>query len=597
MAHIENELLNHAPPRTAPRKIKPAALALFALTAGFLATTAVPASAEQAANIKEMSFTTQQVYNQEITVISTDNKKWDKIASGSYIFGAHINIDTKHPGWVRHVGIVLGACGGAGCSGKPLLWYRSPVQRDYENQMAVTFPTSKIPVSTTGIATVPFGDQIVAQCNSHLTPGGANAHTFAMDMPVTFVADTLKNAFSENNPYSVNPSTPAQWTDQTDHAKTAHVLVKVKCEPFKLKRDVDGVAAKEPATLSVGAIELFRTTYANATSQPNPGTVCKKAKWLVRLSTNKAGPVKFKLWTKIGDAPMTSKVVDAWSAFDGPGKYKAEYAEWTEVTKTGVVKAMAEDKTNPIGQSSGWKEITLHCTGAGGGGLAGTPGNANPDNGAMPNTLKVTGELTLADKAGAPKDKPRLGQAVFKIWASKPGNTSYKLTCSGGRNWQGTLPTFKIADHKYQAVGAHNFQIDKTEQIGCALRSTSLPKNDVIAVASKLFELVKRNPHLGGPGNVVNLPTPQPGKPNHPARPGIKIAPTPKISCAGGKVSNNTCFCPAGTTKIHAGLNAYRCMTRTARPQRLAPQPAREPAPRATHRLRHRLQSVTTGSR
>lgn len=358
-----------------------------------------------------------------------------------------------------------------------------------------------------------------------------------------------------------------------------------------------GVVAEAPKDLKVGAIDLFRTTYTNATSQPNPGTVCKKAKWLVRLSTNKAGPVKFKLSIKNGDAPLTSKIVDAWSQFDGAGKFKAEYSEWTEVTKTSVVQAMAEDMTNPIGQSTGWKDITLHCTGAGGGGLADAPHNANPDNGTMPNTLKVTGELTLADKAGAPKDKPRLGQAVFKIWASKPGNTAYKLTCSGGRNWEGTLPTFKIADHKYQAVGAQNFQIDKTEQIGCVLRSMSMPKDDVIALDSKLFELIKRNPDLGGPGNVVNLPKPQDGGAQHPARPGIKIAPTPKISCAGGTVRNNACFCPPGTTKVHAGTNAYRCMTRLVKPQRLAPPAARRPVPHQTQRLRHRLQSADAGNR
>jgi hypothetical protein len=259
-----------------------------------------------------------------------------------------------------------------------------------------------------------------------------------------------------------------------------------------VRQQPDGVAAEQPKELKAGSIELFRTTYANVTSEPNPGTVCKKARLLVRLTTNKIGPVKFKLWTKIGDGAMSSKVIDAWSAHAGPGEYKAEYAEWVEVEKTSYVQAMAEDMTNEFGQSTGWKDITLHCTGAGGGGLADVP-RPNPD-GDGPVPLKVTGELTLADQAGAPKDRPRLGQAVFKIWTNKPGATKWKLTCSGGRNWEGTLPTSKIGDYKYQAVGAANFQISKTEQIGCALRSMSLPKKDVIAVASELFELIKRNP-------------------------------------------------------------------------------------------------------
>ena len=49
------------------------------------------------------------------------------------------------------------------------------------------------------------------------------------------------------------------------------------------------------------------------------------------------------------------------------------------VDQTTKVQAMAEDLTNPIGQSTGWKEVTLDCTGAGGGGLSGAPGNSNPD--------------------------------------------------------------------------------------------------------------------------------------------------------------------------------------------------------------------------
>ena len=45
------------------------------------------------------------------------------------------------------------------------------------------------------------------------------------------------------------------------------------------------------------------------------------------------------------------------------------------MTKTTIVQSMAEDLTNPIGQSTGWKDITLHCTGVGGGGLADAPRN------------------------------------------------------------------------------------------------------------------------------------------------------------------------------------------------------------------------------
>ena len=405
------------------------------------------ALAENNAHINELLFNVEPSnFPSTIEVTSSNGSTWDTIKPGPVLFGAHAKVDTRTPGYVAQVGVFLGNCNNQQCgNGYPLLFTDQPSTRDYDHQGSISFSTSDIPVSSaTGIAVVPYGDQILSACNAHLQPDGATkSHAFDKSMDVSFSVNTGKSVLAPP-PGEVGASFNGGEVTLQDT-----FTAKVQCKPFrKINNDI---TTQVPDNLSVGTIELFRTTYSNATSQPNAGTVCKKARWLVRLSTNKAGPVQFKLWTKNGDAPMTSKIVDAWAQFDGPGKYTAEYAEWTEVTKTSVVQAMAEDKTNPIGQSTGWKDITLHCTGAGGGGLAGTPGNSNPDNGTMPNTLKVTGELSLADQAGAPKDRPRLGQAVFKIWASKPGNTSYKLTCSGGRNWQGTLPTAKIADGKYQA--------------------------------------------------------------------------------------------------------------------------------------------------
>jgi len=103
--------------------------------------------------------------------------------------------------------------------------------------------------------------------------------------------------------------------------------------------------------------------------------------------------------------------------------------------------------------------------------------------------LKVKGELTLAEKADAPKSKLRVGAVVFKLLANKPGDTSYKLTCTGGRKWTGTLNTLKKGPGKYEAKGQRNFQITKTELIGCALRSMSMTNNAVVALASKQFLL------------------------------------------------------------------------------------------------------------
>lgn len=554
------------------QKLKMAAVALPAIAACTMLVPDSPALAEQPAKIKAMSFTTQNVFNQVIHVVSSGNKKWDRIQPGSVSFGAHVMIDTKHnvlpnfpKGWVKEVGILLGSCGGAACKGKPVLWQATPVTKDYENQMAVTFPTSQMPVSTNGIATVPVGDEIIARCNSKATMDGGKAHSFKQWIPATFVADTVL-AVSTNSTGGAGNGSAAGWYHDVDHTRSRSFAVQVQCEPFQRETAED---VPDDPSYGVKDVKLSLSTFSHATTKPNPGTVCKKGRILARLKTTKEGPVKFKLWTKLGNEPMQSQFVEAWSSHSG-SEYKAEFTKWVSVSKTTNLKAMVEDMTNPIGQSSGWKDITLHCTGAGGGGLADAP---KPGDGPQAAPLKVTGELTLADSA-ANSDKPRLGQAVFKIWATKPGKTSYKLTCSGNRKWEGTLPTFKVASKKYQAVGAHNFQIAKTEQIGCALRSTSLTKNDVIALASKLFKLVKRNPDVAGPGTVTIPPKPQTGKPNRrpavivtPKKPLIKVAPVRKIACIGGKVSRNSCFCPSRTKRVKIGANAYRCIVNVVSPR------------------------------
>jgi hypothetical protein len=79
---------------------------------------------------------------------------------------------------------------------------------------------------------------------------------------------------------------------------------------------------------------------------------------------------------------------------------------------------MAEDLTNPIGQSTGWKEVKLDCTGAGGGGFAGTPGNSNPDGlpQSNPQTPRPVSGVAVGTKVApvptrtAPQVPQRLGQ-------------------------------------------------------------------------------------------------------------------------------------------------------------------------------------------
>ncbi len=574
--------------RRAGRCLLVPALALAAGTALSVPDTALAGSLDKA-KIKSMSFTTQSIVGETIHVISTDKKKWNALKPGSVKFKGHMKIDTKSslvyiPGWVEAVGVLLGICEGSSCLNKPAMWVGTPLTKDYDNKRTFTLQTSQIPVSTNGIATMPYGDQMIAECNKHLTYlGPTEKHQFTYAIPATFAADTITAVSVDDSGGILEDSVSGGvWNFSADHSRSAHFTVKVVCDPVEPEVAED---VPDDPNYAVSDVNLFLSTYVNQVTKPSIGTECKKGRILVRHKTTKEGPVKFRLWTKLGNQPTQVEVVEAWSSKHG-SEYKAEFAKWIETSKTQKLHAKVKDLTQTNGQEVGWKDITLKCSAPGGMGLANQP-TPQPDA-PTPVPLEVTGEVTLADQAGVPKDKPRTGQAMFKIWANKPGPTDYRLVCTGGRFWGGTLPTYKVGDKKYQAAGVQILQITKQETISCTLWSESLSPKRVIAAASKLFPMSEVNPTAGG-NTIADKPRPThdtpsakpnarpnvivtPKPPKRPAKPAIKVAPKPKLVCINGKVSRGNCFCPARTKKKKIGPNAYRCDRAIAKPQRVIPK-------------------------
>jgi hypothetical protein len=360
------------------------ALTLVALTAGALATTPGQALAEEPANIKAMDFTTQDVYNQVVNVTSTDRVKWNKIEPGEVNFGAHVMIDTRTyvfaHGWVKAVGIVLGTCGGSACLGKPLLWADNPNTKDYENQMAVKFPTSKIPVSSAGgIATVPNGDDIIAKCNGHGAPGAE--HSFDYLMPATFVADTVM-AMSSPNTTGTGGGLSAIWVGDGDHSLTRSFRFKVVCKPFELRTSgttVDPNPDPHRTKVTATNIELFLATLvqpASAGRGPS-GTQCKPIKVTTRIETDKAGPKNVKLWRQVNNGPITSESKQMHATALAGGKFGDDWVKWENFTKTTTVQYKAEVLGGTFAPSTPWKSITVHCNGN----FASPTSDANPDNG------------------------------------------------------------------------------------------------------------------------------------------------------------------------------------------------------------------------
>lgn len=208
--------------------------------------------------------------------------------------------------------------------------------------------------------------------------------------------------------------------------KNINMPMTVVCLP-KPAREVarPGGVKQETPDFKVKTIAL---NYGGAApTKPNPTTECKTAKLTVTLNTTKAGNARFKLHKKVGNGPIQTKSFDAWASFDGNAHFVARYHEYVQVSQLTVVQAMAEDLVNPVGLSTGWKDVTLRCENANGG-YAGTPGNANPDNGNFPRQPKrvFDGAKNLAPTTGNANPDNRNARQPFKpvIAPAKPIKTA-----------------------------------------------------------------------------------------------------------------------------------------------------------------------------
>jgi hypothetical protein len=208
------------------------------------------------------------------------------------------------------------------------------------------------------------------------------------------VNDGLSILFSVWQPYDVETNKPGEVQEGAGTysgpraVKNINMPMTVVCGA-KPGREVarPGGLKQETPDFRVKSIAL---NYGGAApTKPNPTTECKTAKLTVTLNTTKAGVVDIRLHKKIGNAPTQAKNMQLYSKFDGNAHFVASHIEYVKVSQPTLVQAMAEEFNSTVGQTTGWKDVTLHCENANGG-YAGTPGNANPDNGHFPRQPKRT---------------------------------------------------------------------------------------------------------------------------------------------------------------------------------------------------------------
>jgi hypothetical protein len=474
----------------------------------------------------------------KITAIAEDGETYSKLESTDLNFHGSVHV-TVSSGQVRGVAIYNGGCGGIcpnGIGYKSLFKERVDQTRNLDKDVSFDVSADDYPQ---GLSQNLEASKIFQACH------GRMAHSFTgSDVTFTHLMKVTLSLYLHDGPPASNEGSPGEFNHDWWDDFTVPVLVTCKAP------QTPGGVVQDMGEFKTTGIDLFLTTYSNATTQPNPATTCKKGRILVRVTTSKAGAAKFKLWTKVGNGAMTSQVFTEWASFDGNSKYVAEHTEWISVSEPTQVQAMAEDVVNNVGQQTQWKNIMLPCTGPGGGKDGGGL-TVDQDQPVLPD-LKITGDFSYVD-VGAPKCS-RTGKALISFTSNRSDNIHYSLDCTNGQHLSGYVEPVQVPQKGYVAAATQSFQIDDTTVYSCALKTVQPGPAKLHKWKSHTFKCV-RSTGESGSGDLAPETRPEQKKPEKPV-----IATEPPIGCADGTVKNGTCVCPRAHERTVIGKNAWRCV-------------------------------------
>jgi len=256
-------------------------------------------------------------------------------------------------------------------------------------------------------------------------------------------------------------------------------------EPIKPAEDFTA----DKGDFKVQSVDLFLTTYQGQETNPNPGTACKKLKVTVRIETNKVGPVTYKLWQQPGEAVTKSHLSTLRKEGQFKGRFIVEDTFVHTFDKTTYVQYMVEVTSVPLGMSTQWKPITIHC----GGGL--TTGQPQGGGGDIPSFKVTSADLKIISIAGAGCPTKAFVTATF--FANKPGKFKYFIGTSLNKNKSGELEAKKVGQ-LYRAQETLTVDITKSGKLSAHARPVDFPAAS--AFASKSYNCAGLDPVQGVTG-------------------------------------------------------------------------------------------------
>jgi len=493
--------------------VKSLPLAVAVLVATLVSSASITQAKGKDARVKSFSFSASQLIpGHAINVTSSTGERWDTIA-GSNI-SLKISFKLKMAGRKAQVvrsGLFLGVCHKNLCGGNPLV--RSYASLPINPTM---LSTSQIPVSTSGISTVPYGDQIIRACNQYLTNGPSTVHQFTHPITVSLSVDTRKR------PPKFVAAHPEAFQGG-DVSRQSSFRVKVKCIPYaSLIRGANPVEVKLEAT-------------------PRNGNSCpRNTRIKTRIAYHYDRNVKF----DIKRNGKTIKTIEL-----KPRKINVSHGPdlWV-IDREDVVKAKAGQNRFRIkikgGGESQVKTVNIECA----------PFQA----------LFANLQYNVAGSNSCPK----------KVWetttftANGPGSLVYQLVQENGsvsleKSVNSILKNGQYKLVKQRVLTIHN-SIDRKYRVqvkgSSGIRSSwARLKVDCPPPADK----VTPKP----PKRIKTVPAP---KTDASKNPRVKIAVPPKrvkptvtrLICKRGKVRAGRCYCSAKHKRVRIGKKAFMCKKR-----------------------------------
>ena len=191
----------------------------------------------------------------------------------------------------------------------------------------------------------------------------------------------------------------------------------------------------------------------------------------------------------------------------------------------------------------------------------------------LPPRPRVSGDFSFIDNTGT-KCK-RKGKALinFKtIGPSPQGSVHWSLDCTNGKNFSGVAQAVKSASGGYVAPAYVTFNVKKTTQMTCALKSVAPGKARTHTVKGHKFLCIKPI-DVGGADDLAPDRDPVPSSDT--VGPSVVVDPVPQFECDNGRTVKGECVCRRGLKRTRTGPNKYRCEPK--KPNIVIADPTTEP--------------------